>query len=546
MAEPMQAAAVRPRILVADPIAPAGLDLLRAEADVDIRPGLSPDELVATIDRYDALVTRSETKATEAVIKAGTKLRVIGRAGVGVDNIDVNAATEAGILVVNVPGANTIAAAEHTLGLMLALARHIPQAHADLTGGQWRRSRFTGAELHGKTLAVLGLGRIGTEVAVRARAFGMKVVAYDPYVSAERAALHGIQLGPLEDVLRQADYVTLHMAKTAETVNLLGAEQLDLLPHGARIINCARGGLIDEEALAERLRDGRLAGAALDVFAVEPPPPDYPLLQLDNVIVTPHLAGSTAEAQENNGVIIAGLVLAALRGEPVLSAVNLPSIPAEEAQALAPYLQLADLLGRFAAQAWPGPVRKATVAVAGEVASSSLSLLTSAALQGLIGGHLSEPVNLINARAIARKRGIAVAESAEAQDPSHTNRLTLTVQVDGMTVSVAGYTTPSGPRIIGIGGYQTDFAPSRHMILVHHTDQPGMIGRVGSLLGEQDINIASMQVARYRPRGEAFMILMVDDDPGPAALTTIRAIDGVVAARLIELPGVNGAGGAGG
>lgn len=543
MAEAALAMAQKPRILVADPIAPAGLDLLRAAADVDIRPGLSADELIACIGDYDALVTRSETKATAAVIAAGSRLRVIGRAGVGVDNIDVNAATEAGILVVNVPGANTIAAAEHTLGLMLALARHIPQAHADLRGGQWRRGRFTGAELQGKTLAVLGLGRIGTEVAVRARAFGMRVIAYDPYVSAERAALHGIELGGLEDVLRQADYVTLHMAKTPETVNLLGAAQLDLLPRGARVINCARGGLIDEEALAERLQDGRLGGAALDVFAVEPPPPDYPLLQLDNVIVTPHLAGSTAEAQENNGLIIAELVLAALRGEPVLSAVNLPSIPAEEARALAPYLQLADVLGRFAAQAWPGAVRKVGVAVAGDVAAGSLSLLSSAALAGLIDGHLSEPVNVINARAVARKRGITVAESADTEDASHTNRLTLTIEVGGETVSVAGYVTPSGPRIIGIGGYQTDFAPARYMVLVHHTDQPGMIGRVGSLLGEQDINIASMQVARYRPRGEAFMILMVDEDPGQRALETIRAIDGVVTARLIHLPGMNGANG---
>lgn len=526
------------RVLVSDPIAERGIEALRREAETDVAVGLSPEQLIARIGEYDALVTRSETKATAAVIAAGRRLKVIGRAGVGVDNIDVEAATAAGILVVNVPGANTLAAAEHAFGLMLALARHIPQACADLKGGQWRRTAFVGTELHGKTLGVLGLGRIGAEMAARARAFGMEVLAYDPFVSRERAALLGVRMGELEEVLEESDFITLHMAKTPETAGILSRARLRRMKRGARLINCARGGMVDEPALYDLLVEGHLAGAALDVFAQEPPRGPQPLFELPQVVVTPHLAASTLEAQDNNGLLIAEAVLSALRGEAVLSAVNLPAVTPEESAALRPSLAAAEMLGRFCAQAWPQPVEAVELEVTGEIARGSLSLLSNAALVGLLVGHLSEPINLINARMVAQRRGIRVLESRASQSPDYTNLVTLRVRGGGVARSVAGHMAGPSLRIVELNGYQTEFIPSRWMIVVQHHDRPGMIGRVGMLLGQADVNIAGMQVARATPRGEAVMVLQLDDEPSDAVIDEVRRIEGLVAARKIHLPGV--------
>lgn len=524
------------KVLVADPIAGKGIELLKANVQTDVAIGLTKEELVARIGEYDALVTRSETKATAEVIKAGKRLKVIGRAGVGVDNIDVEAATEAGILVVNVPGANSVAAAEHAVGLMLALSRWTAQADADLRQDQWRRSKFVGVELYRKTLGLLGLGRIGTEVAVRAKAFGMEVIAYDPYVSRERAALIGVRMADIETVLAEADYLSLHLAKTKETANLLNRECLLKMKKGVRIVNCARGGIIDEEALYDLLQAGHVAGAGLDVFAEEPPKSHNKLFDLPNVVVTPHLAGSTVEAQENNGVSVAEMVLTALSGEPVLTAVNLPSVAPEEARAVAPYLPVARLLGQFAAQAWPGGVDSIEVNVSGELAGGPVSLLTNNAIIGLLSDHLTEPVNLINARAIAKKRAIQVFESQSTRTEDFTNQITLRVRMGDQKRSVSGHLSAQGPRIVAINDYPADFFPTAWMIVVEHNDRPGMIGKVGTLLGAADINIAGMQVARATARGAAVMILQLDEEPNEWVLNQVRKVEGMVAARKISLP----------
>ncbi len=524
------------RVLVADPIAEKGIEKLRREIEVEVAIGLPKEELIRRIGEFDALVTRSETKATAEVIAAGRRLKVIGRAGVGVDNIDVRAATEAGILVVNVPGANTVAAAEHALGLMLALARQIPQADADLKGGQWRRTRFAGSELRGKTLAILGMGRIGTEVALRAKAFGMEVVAYDPYVSPERAETLGVCLLGLPETLARADYVSLHLAKTSETENILSRERIAMMKRGARLVNCARGGLVDEGALFAALQAGALAGAALDVFAEEPPRARNPLFDLSNVIATPHLAGSTVEAQEQNGIIVAELVLQALRGEPVLSAVNLPTVGPEEARTLRPYLEASTMLGQFGAQAWPEAVDALELSLAGDINGGSKALLTNAAIVGLLTGRLDEPINLINARPVAKKRGIEVREAATTKASEFTNLITLKLRTGKHERSVAGHVSPRGLRILAINGYQTDFFPSKWMIVVEHHDRPGMIGKVGTILGQKDINIAGMQVARLAARGDAVMVLQIDDEPGEQVLEAVRQVPGMLTARKIHLP----------
>lgn len=531
------------KVLVADPIAQQGIDILAAKNDVDVRIGLKREQLIEIAGDYEAIVTRSETKVTAEVIAAAPKLKVVGRAGVGVDNIDVQAATEKGILVVNVPGANTVAAAEHALALILALARHVPQACDDLKGGNWKRSKFAGVELRGKTLGIIGLGRIGTEVANRARAFEMRILAYDPYVTPARAEKIGAEVVPLEALLRESDFVSLHTAKTQETTGLLGPEEIAAMKEGARLINCARGGLVDEDALYSALKEGKLAGAALDVFAQEPPG-KHPLFELPNVIATPHLAGSTLEAQEANGVIIAELINQALAGEPVLSAVNIPNVPPQEAKALEPYLPLAETLGRFYAQALPGPLAAVSVNYSGDVAGLPYSLLTNTVLKGLLSGIVADPVNHINARVIAARRGIQVSESASAESAGYTNRIDLRVTagngvkggaVKPVTRSVSGHVSSTGIRIVGINDFQVDFAPTARMILAWNVDQPGVIGKVGTVLGARGINIAGMQVGRASIGGQAVMILQVDDQVEDGVLEAVAAVPGIMEARRVEL-----------
>lgn len=520
------------RVLVCDGVSPDGLASLERQFQIDHRPNLSREELLAIIPQYEGLIVRSATKADAELIAAGSRLEVIGRAGVGVDNIDINAASNRGIVVVNAPSGNTVAAAEHTLGMMLALARHIPQADASMKQRLWQKSKFLGVELYGKTLGIIGFGRIGAEVARRAQAFGMEILAHDPFAPAERAEAAGVRLVSLDELLGSADFLTLHTPKVGQ---VLGAAELARVKPGVRIVNCARGGLIDEAALLAALEDGRVAGAALDVFGKEPPA-DNPLLQLPNVVTTPHLGASTQEAQINVAEAVAEQVSLVLRKEHATTAVNLPPLPPEDLRATAPYLPLADLLGRFFAQAWPGSLSRVDIRYQGEIAGHPTQLLTNNLLKGLLDGVLDEPVNYINASMVAKRRGIKVEET-QAHDDGPGSILSVTCYSGGKELGhVAGTLSSQGEmRLCNLEGHRVDIAPSRYMLFCHHIDRPGIIGRTGTILGENDINIAGMQVGRRRS-GEAAVMLMQVDNPVPEDTTrAIAAVDGILAARFIRL-----------
>lgn len=523
------------RILVTEPIAEKGLALLRAEAIVDVRK-VTPQELLEIVPEYDAIITRSETKITAEVIARGTRLKVVGRAGVGVDNIDVAAATERGILVVNVPGGNTISTAEHTWAMILALVRHIPQAMATLKAGVWDKKTYIGIELYGKTLGVIGFGRIGYEVAARGRAFGMKVLAYDPYANPHRAEQIGVRLVDLPTLLAQSDIVTIHAAKTPETARLIGPKEIALMKKGARIVNCARGGMVDEQALYDALTSGHLAGAALDVFAQEPIT-DHPLFRLPNVVFTPHLAASTVEAQEANGVQIAQNVLRALKGELVADAVNLPAVPPHAAAALVRRLPLAEVLGSFLGQAVGEAITEVEVVYRGEVAAEPTDLLTNTVLKGLLEGRVHEPINYINAPAVARRTGVAVKESKQVHGDPEAEVMAVRVRTGrGEVREVAGTLGREGAiRLVAVDGMPLDLAPSRHMIVTRHHDRPGMLGYLGTRLGQAGINIAGLALGRKSKAGEAVAVFLVDDEPPQEVLADLGAFPGVAEARAVTL-----------
>lgn len=522
------------RILVAEPLAPEGVELLERHHDVDVRLGCSPDELRAIIGNYDALIVRSQVKVDAALIAAGARLVVIGRAGVGVDNVDLDAATRAGITVVNAPTGNTIAAAEHTLALLFALARRIPAADASVRRGEWKRSQFTGVELRGKTLGIVGLGKIGLAVADRARALEMTIIGADPYVTAEQAALHGVERVELDDLLVRADVVTLHVPGGRSTRGLIGPERIARMKPGAFLLNVARGGIVDEAALAEALASGRLGGAAIDVFEREPPV-DSPLLGAPNTVLTPHLGASTAEAQVAVATEVAAQVLDVLDGRPARYAVNAPLLTAETAQAIAPFLPLAELLGRFFAQFNRTGVRTLTLEIAGEPAAFDASPLTAAVLRGLLETATTERVNLINAAALAKARGITVVERKTSDAGPFASLLTVSGQADGATTTVAGTIAVGEPRLVRINDYWIDMAPADIMLITRHQDKPGTMGRIGLMLGEADVNISAMHLARTAPRAEALMILALDDDVPPAVAQAIRSHEAVLDLWVIRL-----------
>ncbi len=544
------------KILVTEAISETGISLLKAEHEVDVRK-VTPAELLEIIPEYDAIITRSETKVTAEVLARGTRLKVVGRAGVGVDNIDVNAATERGVVVVNVPGANTYSTAEHAFGLLIAVARNIPQAHHALTReGRWDRKTYVGTELHGKTLGIIGLGRIGSEVAVRARAFGMRVLAYDPYVPSSRAEHLGVTLVPtIPELLPRVDFLSIHAAKTPESARLIGAAELALMKPTARIVNCARGGMVDEEALYTALKEGRLAGAALDVFAAEPCT-DSPLFSLPNVVVTPHLSASTAEAQDANGRYIAQYVLRVLRGELVPEAVNLPQIPRDGAQIVTDHLPLAETLGSFLAQAFPGQADAITVTYSGELAKHPTALLTNTVLKGYLATQLGDHVNYINSPALARRRGLTVNESkslthAPLGENGGADRLaaaagTLSPSASLITVRSEGsqgvhqvtgmLRRDGGMRFVAVDGLHIDMAPTRHMLVSRHRDQPGMVGRFGMALAARDINIAGLHLGRHEPRGEALMLLQIDEPAPPDLVAELREAMAVTTVQAVTLP----------
>ena len=514
------------RVLVAEPVAQEGVELLRARHEVDERPGLSRDELCAILPDYDALVVRSQVQVDAELIAAAPRLMVIGRAGVGVDNVDLEAATRAGIVVVNAPTGNTIAAAEHTLALLYGIARRTAAADASVRRGEWQRAQFTGLELRGRTLGIVGLGKIGQAIAVRARAMEMTVLGVDPFISAEAAANHGVELVEFDTMLARADVVTVHVPLTRATRGLIGREAIAKLRPGAIVLNVARGGVVDEVALAEALQSGHLAGAGIDVFEHEPPT-GSPLLDAPNTLLTPHLGASTAEAQILVSEEVAAQVLDVLDGRSARYAVNAPLLTPETARAIAPYLPLAEILGRFFVQFSRGGVRSLTLEIAGELADHDGTPLTAAVLRGLLETSTTERVNLVNAGALAKARGITVIEHKTPDAGAFAALLTLSGETGRGTTVVAGTVAAGEPRITRLDDYRLDMAPADSMLITRHMDRPGTVGRVGIMLGEADINISAMHLARTRPREDAFMILALDDDVPEAVSEAIRQQEAV-------------------
>jgi D-3-phosphoglycerate dehydrogenase len=520
------------RILVREPIAEAGVALLQERFDVDVDPD-SPLEDV--IDRYDGIVIRSATRLTRDLIDRATRLKVIGRAGVGVDNVDVDAATRRGIVVANAPESTVVSAAEQTIGLIVALARNIPQAHAALKGGRWERSRWNGVELAGKTLGVVGFGRIGQQVARRAVGLGMTVVAYDPFVGSERFRELGVERAEtLDELLGTAEIVTLHSPLTDETRSLIDRDTIARMRDGARLVNAARGALVDEEALVEALESGKLAGAALDVFSAEPY--EGPLLGLDQVVVTPHLAASTDEAQDRAGVIVAEQVVAALDGGIVSNAVNIPVVDQADLEVLGPFIPLASLLGRVAVALAAGPPQRIVVAAHGPLSEYDTRLLTAAALNGAFQDRVDQIVNVVNAPFIAAERGIEVVEEQIRASRDYTNTVEVTIVSDEEEATVSGTTIGPEPRLFlgGALGFGIDLEIGPHMVFIRYEDQPGVIGRVGSMFGEAGVNIANMAVSRTKEGGEALMVFSIDS-PATAELVDALHDVGFDDVRFVEL-----------
>jgi D-3-phosphoglycerate dehydrogenase len=523
------------RVLVTEKLAERGLALLRQDFEVDVRTELAAAGLDAAIAPYDALVVRSQTKVDASVLEAGGNLKVVGRAGIGLDNIDVETATRRGIMVVNAPQSNVLSAAEHTMALLLALSRNLPQAHGALRRGAWERERFQGVELHGKTLGIVGLGQVGRMVAQRALSFGMRLIAYDPYVSRDRARQLSVELMPdLEALLVQADFVTIHLPRTSETEGLIGRRELALMKEGARLVNTARGGLVDEDALADALRAGRLAGAALDVFETEPAT-KHPLFEMENVIVTPHLGASTFEAQDKAGVAIAEMVRLALRGEFVPFAINVAA--AEVSEQVRPFLPLAEKLGRILTGLAEAPMREVAVEYVGRIAEADTSVLTLAALKGALGGVVHEPVSYVNAPIIARDRGLEVSERRSTASQDYVNLIALRTETEAGEVTVAGTLVGkrNAERLVRVYDFDIDMAPARHMAFCLYEDRPGVIGKVGTILGEEGINIASMEVGRREAGGLALMGLTVDSPIPASVLERIAEAVGMKSARSIVL-----------
>src|SRR5215472_12301010 len=519
-----------PRILVADPLAEDGLERLRRAGEVTIVSKLPEEELIKRIPDFDALVVRSETRVTAPIIEAGSRLRVVGRAGVGVDNIDVPAATKRGILVVNAPRGNIVAAAEHTMALLFALARWVPQADASVKRGEWTRQKFIGSEIRGKTLGVIGLGNVGSEVAKRAHGLEMDVIAFDPVVSVERAEMFNVSLVSLPELLERSDFVTVHVPLVDSNRNLIGERELSQMKPTARLINTARGGVVDEAALHAALTSGRLAGAASDVFASEPPG-ESPLLALPNFIATPHIAASTLEAQVSVAFDVAEEVAAVLAGDLPRFAVNAPALPPEELAFLRPFASLTERLAALHTQLFGGRVSQIELDYEGELAEHDVNLLTAAAITGVLQPFTEERINAVNARLIAGNRGIRLVERRSRAHGSYASLVTVRMQEH----EIAGTLLMGEPRAVRIDSFRVDLVPEGRFLVSRHEDRPGVVGTVGSILGEHDVNIASMQVGRDAPRGNAMMILAVDDRVSDDVLTRLREVAGMADLRYVEL-----------
>jgi D-3-phosphoglycerate dehydrogenase / 2-oxoglutarate reductase len=525
------------KVLVKEKIADAGVELLRANFDVDLGLEMSDQELRSAIADYDAILIRSATKLTAELIERADRLKVIGRAGTGVDNVDIPAATRRGIVVANAPESNSVAAAEHTLALMLALFRNVPQAHASLVDGRWERSHFKGAELYGKTLGIIGFGRIGQLVAKRAQGFEMEVVAFDKFVSAERFRELGVEgMASVKEIFERADVITLHVPKTPETVNLIDSAAIAAMLDGVRIVNCARGELVDLDALLAGLESGKVAGAALDVFPSEPFT-EHPIFARPDVVVTPHLGASTAEAQDRAGVVTAEQVTAALSGGVVTNAVNIAAVRPEEMEALAPFVPLCEKLGRLAQGLGGGSVERVTAEFRGRIASHDTRLLGIAVLVGILSGNTEEPVNLVNAPQMAEERGIELVETKDSSAEDFTELVTVRLLSGGEEVEVAG--TGVGPRnepyLVSAWGESFYLPFAEHLSVFRYADQPGMIGRVGTAFGKEGVNIISAAVGAETGGERAVMALTTDAPVHEETIEKILQLDGFSVGRSVDL-----------
>jgi D-3-phosphoglycerate dehydrogenase len=519
------------KILVADSIAEEGIQLLRSYAQVDVQTKLTPEQLKAIIGNYDALIVRSQTQVRAEVIELGMNLKVIGRAGVGTDNIDVDAATRNGIVVVNAPTGNTVAAAEHTIALMLALARNVPQANSRLKSGKWQREDMIGSELRNKTLGIIGLGNVGSEVANRAQAFEMRVVAYDPFISKDYARNLEVDLVSLDQLLKEADFITLHVPLTKTTKNFIGAKELAKLKPTARIINCARGGLIDEEAVVKAIKAGKIAGAAFDVFDKEPLT-DSPLFTEDKIIVTPHLGASTFEAQTSIAKDITEEVLSVLQGRFSKYAVNAPHIAPE----LAPFMRVAAIIGNLASQLMEGQINSTHIKYSGGVANYDCNPIKTALISGLLQQASEERINLVNVGFIAAQRGLKISEEKDAICQNYSNLLTLEVNTNVGITSISGTVRDSDIHIVQVNDFWMDIVPAGgYFLFCDHLDRPGLVGTIGNITGKADINISSMYLSRLQPRGKALMILALDEQLGEEQLQEILALPGIYSAKVVKL-----------
>lgn len=523
------------KVLIADSLAEAGVEILRQQADVDILLSLSPEKLESIIGDYEALIVRSQTKVTASIIDAADKLRVIGRSGVGVDNIDVDAATRRGIIVVNSPEGNIISTAEYTISMLLALARQIPQAHSLLRAGVWSRE-LKGFEIRNKILGIIGLGRVGTEVAEMAKGLRMNVIAYDPMTSESRAERLGVQLVELKTLLTRSDFVTIHVPLTPTTRNLIGNDQLSLMKPTAMIVNCARGGIVDEKALYDALNQGRLAGAAIDVFSQEPAQ-DNLLLKSDKVIATPHLAASAIEAEISVSIDIAEQVLAILKGYPARSPVNAPMISTEAMSILGPYVQVGTTLGRVAVQLLEGQLKSLTIRYQGDIAKEDTNPIKAAVLAGLLETLTEERVNMVNADIIASSRGLRVTEQKDSTCENYANMVMVEVNTKSGSTLVAGSSLRGKTHLIRVNDYWLEIEPSgSYMLFTEHKDRPGMIGTVGTIIGNADINISQMQVSRGVQRGGGAMMVLCLDEPLTAEChQEILAIPDMYKALVVRL-----------
>ena len=531
------------RILVVEPVAPSGLELLAATHDTSVRLNLSRAQLLSLLREksgWDALVVRSQTRVdAELLVAAAPRLSVVGVASVGTDRIDLEAATRAGVMVVNAPTGNTIAAAEHTLALMLALLRQIPAADASLRRGEWERGKLTGAELRHRTLGIIGLGKIGKAVARRAAAFEMRVLANDPYLTEEQATEHGAKLVGLLELLQRADIITVHVPLTAQTRGLIGQAQIQAMKRGAILLNVARGGIVDEAALAEALRDGHLGGAAVDVFSTEPMAADNPMREVPNTVLTPHLGASTAEAQERVGAEMAEQVLLALSGITPPYAVNAPSVAFDVAPRLRPYVELARRLAILARQLITAPFDLVALTYAGEIAAWDGGPIRTAAVAALLETVTDQRVNAVNADLVARERGLAVRETRTDASEPWASLVTVQLGEDATSVTLAGSTAHGRPHLVSLDGFSIDAELAGTILVTRHRDQPGIVGAVGTALAGAGINISSLELSRLSAAGEAMMFVSVDDPIAPAVVEELRAVAGMLDARVVELPALS-------